>query len=180
MRDALEHVPFYREAYAAAGIPRDDLREPSTLALLPTISKADLQRRAPDLPHPGGPEADRVFVTTGGATGAPVGLWHDREREGWEEAFAWRHWPWHGVRFLDRAANCRGTRPSGGGTIGVEPRAGLVLFPDLARAVVIDGCSFSDGVAALAARRVARLVAGGACQLGPVVTRRAGRGRGLF
>ena len=47
LRHAYEHVPHYRNAFAAAGIHPDDLHDPFDLAKFPLTAKADLRANYP-------------------------------------------------------------------------------------------------------------------------------------
>lgn len=75
---AAAHVPFYRELFARQGIDPLDIRGPADLALLPTVSRADLldapERFRAESEH----GRDGVMLRSSGTTGQPLDLFHDR------------------------------------------------------------------------------------------------------
>ncbi|WP_243669056.1 AMP-binding protein [Methanoculleus chikugoensis] len=108
---AYENVPpYYRRVFQERGLVPEDIRTPDDLALLPILTREDLQANLPDLKarnYP--PESAFEYVTTGGSTGIPVGFYYEkgvsRARE-W--AFMKTQWDRVGYRFTDRCVVLRG------------------------------------------------------------------------
>src|SRR3954467_15274938 len=46
LRHAQDHVPLYRERFAAAGVSAEDIREPADLVRLPILARDDARERA--------------------------------------------------------------------------------------------------------------------------------------
>lgn len=127
VRLAAANVPFYRDRYREAGIDLQNLEHGDGFAALPPIDKADVRAAGESLRDPTVDDEQTLSLTTGGSTGEPLRLWQSRACDAWEEAFVWRHWRWFGLRYLDRAAICRGLRAPNGESIGVDATKGLVL-----------------------------------------------------
>ncbi|HZS40668.1 MAG TPA: hypothetical protein VFF06_27735 [Polyangia bacterium] len=112
VRHAFEHVPFYRERFARAGVSADDVRTVDDLRKLPMMTRADardtLEARASEVePKP------RIRKTTGGTTGQPLLFGYDADSEYWRQAIKLRGYGWAGYRLGDRTLHYWGapTRP---------------------------------------------------------------------
>lgn len=106
---ASENVPFYKESFARAGFDPKMLRSLEDMRLVPTLSKADLQDRLPDLIARNIPKSQRMYVTTGGSTGIPVGFYlQSGLSRGKELAFIEDQWARVGFRPGDHCAFIRG------------------------------------------------------------------------
>lgn len=127
LKRAIADVRYYRQQASSLGWPDECAGVEDLFCRWPLIDKAVVQTRAAEFLADDADRASMVHLTTGGTTGRPLSLWHAPGVEAWEQAFVWRHWRWHGIRFLDRAAICRGRRPASGRAIDIEARAGLVL-----------------------------------------------------
>jgi len=106
---AYENVPYYRRVFRERGLVPGDIQAPADLALLPFLTREDLQNNLPDLKAKNYPESAFEYVTTGGSTGIPVGFYYEkgvsRARE-W--AFMKTQWDRVGYRFTDRCVVLRG------------------------------------------------------------------------
>ena len=71
---AAEACPFYAERFAAAGFSPGKM-SPQDLTRCPLLEKKDLLDRLPDLVSRKIPAAQRLYITTGGSTGVPVGFY---------------------------------------------------------------------------------------------------------
>ncbi|MBN2492757.1 MAG: phenylacetate--CoA ligase family protein [Planctomycetes bacterium] len=100
---AARHVPYYREAFARAGVGPGDLGRPEDLARFPTLTRADLRRRRRDLVA-----TDRrrrmAALATGGSTGEPVTVLVDARRAAVNTAARIRAREWWGIRMGEREA----------------------------------------------------------------------------
>ena len=78
VRYAAEHVPFYRDHFAASGLDPAGFRSAEDLERLPLVDKETV-REAPERFRSLAPEAhDAVELETSGSTGVPVQIAHDR------------------------------------------------------------------------------------------------------
>jgi phenylacetate-CoA ligase len=106
---AYENVPYYRRVFEERHLVPGDIQTPADLALLPFLTREDLQNNLPDLKARNYPETAFEYVTTGGSTGIPVGFYYEkgvsRARE-W--AFMKTQWDRVGYRFTDRCVVLRG------------------------------------------------------------------------
>jgi phenylacetate-CoA ligase len=114
LRHAYEHVPYYRSVFDGLGAHPGDIRRLDDLRSLPTLGKAELQDRQEALLASNMRPRDRIYFTTGGSTGEPVGFFHDRDTSAKEWAFMTTQWERVGFRAGDRTAILRGTVVRGG------------------------------------------------------------------
>ncbi len=75
---AAKKCPFYHEHFAKAEFDPDKLNGPAEIRSAPTISKSDLQNHLNTLVNPSVSEANRLYLTTGGSTGVPVGFYLEK------------------------------------------------------------------------------------------------------
>ena len=75
---AAETCPFYRDRFAAAGFQPSRLRSLDDLAGCPPTTKRDLLEHLPDMVSARYPPSQRLYLTTGGSTGVPVGFYLER------------------------------------------------------------------------------------------------------
>lgn len=79
-RHAWEHVPLYREKFAAVGAEPGDLRTWEDFARLPRLTRDDLDQRAADLVADNVPPHRRGRHRTSGSTGRATSFWIDHDR----------------------------------------------------------------------------------------------------
>ncbi len=70
--------PFYQRRFREAGFRPAAITEVSGLAACPTLSKSDLLAHREEIVATGSRARDRLYVTTGGSTGVPVGFYLER------------------------------------------------------------------------------------------------------
>jgi phenylacetate-CoA ligase len=99
---AFEHTRFYREFYEAKGIALDDLKKPETFSQLPILTKKEIRSRFGDLIADTARPAHYYRATTGGSTGEPLTVLHDRRPP--LETAAWRMRRWWGIHPADDMA----------------------------------------------------------------------------
>src|SRR5436190_8766301 len=103
-----ENVPYYRSLFEGRGLKPKDFLSVADLGQLPLLSKETVRDNVERLVATNIPLRDREFCTTGGTTGAPLGLWIEKRAGSLRLAFDWRFYGWAGFRFHDRHAFLRG------------------------------------------------------------------------
>jgi phenylacetate-CoA ligase len=107
---AYRNIPFYRRRMEQIGITPLDIRTTADLALLPILTKRDIQDHGPEmLAENIGPDK-RTRNQTGGSTGSPLQFWVDNERFDSRRASTDRHNAWAGFRPGDWYAELWGNR----------------------------------------------------------------------
>lgn len=91
---AKQYSPFYAERFAKAGFRPERMTEPGDLAGCPYLTKEDLALYGRStLPTSSPPSSQRLYITTGGSTGAPVGFYiHKGVSRPKEQAFLEAQW----------------------------------------------------------------------------------------
>jgi phenylacetate-CoA ligase len=124
LRTVLQHAvnscPFYRMSFARAGFRPDSIRTPEDLRGCPLLSKQDLLRYLPEMVSTAFPSSSRLYLTTGGSTGVPVGFYlHKGASRPKEQAFLETMWRRAGYFDGARLAVIRGhvTSSRAGGPI---------------------------------------------------------------
>ncbi|PJJ72446.1 phenylacetate-CoA ligase [Diaminobutyricimonas aerilata] len=101
-RLAWDRTDFYRAHYAAAGIRRQDLDDPEAFESLPPVTKEHLREHRDGFLVSGTTARDTLPSSTGGSTGEPLTVLHDRESP--VAAMWWRIHRWWGVHPGDHLA----------------------------------------------------------------------------
>lgn len=78
VRCAWENSAFYRRKYRAAGLEDGVIRSRADFEQLPPLEKDDLRNYADEIVNNSIPAGCRRLSTTGGSTGIPVKVYHDR------------------------------------------------------------------------------------------------------
>jgi phenylacetate-CoA ligase len=103
---AFDHTVFYRRAFEATGISRDDLADPSTFERLPILLRSDIVDHFDDLIADTANPGCWSKATTGGSTGTPLTVLHDRrvpiETAWWRVARWWEADPSDDIAFIYR------------------------------------------------------------------------------
>lgn len=109
LHHAYENVPYYRRIFNERGLKPKDIQSFDDLRKLPYLTKDLIRENLPDLIAANYPKHKLEYVTTGGSTGIPMGLYWERDVTTPKEwAFVWRQWNWAGYRFRDKRATLRG------------------------------------------------------------------------
>jgi phenylacetate-CoA ligase len=69
------HSPFYRRRFAEAAFRPHQVRDFDDLARCPYVNKQDLTDELSSMATSLPPRSNRLYITTGGSTGAPVGFY---------------------------------------------------------------------------------------------------------
>lgn len=72
------YCPFYQQRFARAGFRPELVRDFDDLRDCPLLTKQDLQQHLPQLVSTARPASQRLYVTTGGSTGVPVGFYLEK------------------------------------------------------------------------------------------------------
>ena len=114
LRDAIAsayaHVPYYRDAMKSRGVEPRHVRSRADLSLLPLLERSTLRDAADALRSEVHGARTRLYVTTGGSTGEPVGF--DLEAgvcRSKEAAMLDHAWSIVGFKRSDRGAIVRGS-----------------------------------------------------------------------
>jgi phenylacetate-CoA ligase len=75
LRHASDHCPFYRKRFAESGFQAEAFRNFGDLERCPTLTKQDLLEHREEMVSDAFQPSDRLYITTGGSTGIPVGFY---------------------------------------------------------------------------------------------------------
>jgi phenylacetate-CoA ligase len=113
LRMVLHHAatwcPFYQRSFARAGFRPEEVGEIDKLAACPTLEKRDLLEHRDEIASTAVSQRDRLYMTTGGSSGVPVGFYlHKGVSRPKEQAFLERMWHRAGYERGMRVAVIRG------------------------------------------------------------------------
>lgn len=87
------HCPYYEKRFARAGFKAERLLATEDLEGCPMLTKQDLLEHLPDMVSTALPQKDRLYITTGGSTGVPVGFYlHKGVSRPKEQAYLEAQW----------------------------------------------------------------------------------------
>ena len=75
VQHAARHCPFYRERFGAVGFDAAKLSSFEDLQKVPLITKTDLLQHRDEMLSEAFDASQRLYITTGGSTGVPVGFY---------------------------------------------------------------------------------------------------------
>src|SRR3954468_23638856 len=101
-RHAFEQSPFYRDLYRDAGLSADDFRDEAVLDALPFAQKAAVRENFESIPTPEATPENSSLQATGGSTGHPTKVLHDKRAM--QHLLAYRLHRWWGVSPGDNRA----------------------------------------------------------------------------
>jgi phenylacetate-CoA ligase len=117
---AASKAPFYAERFAACGVDPTKFKALEQLADYPLLTKQELLLHREQMVNPEFPAKQRLYITTGGSSGVPVGFYlHKGVSRPKEQAYLEAQWSRRGYRVGDRVAVIRGgvTSSKAGGSI---------------------------------------------------------------
>ena len=114
---AYRNIPFYRRRMEQIGITPLDIRKTADLAMLPILTKKDIQDHGAEMLAENIPADKRSRNQTGGSTGSPLQFWVDKERFDSRRASTDRHNAWAGLYPGDWCAQLWGNRLDTGASI---------------------------------------------------------------
>lgn len=75
LHNANSYCPYYTRRFAEAEFRPEKLQSPDDLQRCPTLSKSDLIHHCDQMVATNIPKSERLYITTGGSTGVPVGFY---------------------------------------------------------------------------------------------------------
>ena len=102
LKFAYEEVPYYRAKFDSIGLVPQDIRTREQWEVVPTLKKCDLVKHFNDLLVKCANPRWLQRSSTGGSTGEPVVVYHDKRFA--MEALGWRMFSWWGVGPGENAA----------------------------------------------------------------------------
>jgi phenylacetate-CoA ligase len=109
LHHAADTCPFYQKQFVRARFRPEYVQSLNDLESCPFLTKSDLQQHLSELTSSSVPPSRRLYVTTGGSTGVPVGFHLERGvSRPKEQAFLEAMWHRAGYRPGDRLALIRG------------------------------------------------------------------------
>ena len=135
LRDSLmaaAKAPFYAKRFAECGVEPAKLEALEQLADYPLLTKHDLILHREEMVNPEIDASQRLYITTGGSSGVPVGFYlHKGVSRPKEQAYLEAQWLRRGYRVGDRVAVIRGgvtsSKASGGISYYDATRNWLIL-----------------------------------------------------
>jgi len=92
---AYEKTRFYRRRFEEIGFHPNDIRHPDDFSMVPVLKRKDLQNHFEDLVSVDARPKDLRLSTTGGSTGEPVKVYHQKKVV--RAAMGWRMLSWWGL-----------------------------------------------------------------------------------
>lgn len=109
LNHAYQFVPFYQQLFRNLSINPRDIKNIDIWHTLPLLAKSDIQLAGTKLLATNCPPNQRQYLTTGGSTGIPVGIYFDKlESDAMELAFILTLWARVGYHVNARSAILRG------------------------------------------------------------------------
>lgn len=108
LHHAYQNVPYYRTVFDERGFKPNHIQDFGDLRKLPYLTKDLVRENLHDLIARNIPREQMEYVTTGGSTGIPLGLYIEKKTNLIRMAFEWREWNWMGYGFGDRCVVLRG------------------------------------------------------------------------
>jgi phenylacetate-CoA ligase len=106
---AYDHVPYYQNRFSAIGLHPKDIKNPEDYIHVPVLTRLDLQENFKDLVSKEANISGLRLSTTGGSTGHPVKVYHQKNVV--RAAAGWRMLSWWGLPpGIDFASVYRDTR----------------------------------------------------------------------
>jgi len=116
LRDSLlaaAEAPFYKERFKAANVDPQRFESLEQLRHYPLLTKQEIIQHRDDLCNPRVPASGRLYITTGGSSGVPVGFYLEKGvSRPKEQAYLESQWSRRGYKAGDKVAVIRGTSTS--------------------------------------------------------------------
>ncbi len=129
---AANYCPYYQQRFAEEGFQPELMRSLDDLGRCPFLEKADLQQHLESLASTAVRPRERLYMTTGGSTGVPVGFYLQRGvSRPKEQAFLEAQWGRAGYHPGMRVAVVRGhvtSRRAAGRIASLDPTRGWLML----------------------------------------------------
>lgn len=96
VRHAYETVPYYQKRFNDIGLKPENIKKPEDWYNVPILTRQDLTSNFHDLISKQTKQKDLLTSTTGGSSGKPVKVYHDRRYP--QEVLGWRMLSWWGLQ----------------------------------------------------------------------------------
>ncbi len=100
--NAASYSPFYQRSFAKAGFDPSLLSSSDELINCPMLTKEDIQKNLNDLTSKNVPDSQKLYITTGGSTGLPVGF-HLQKGISRPKEQAFMEANWRRIGYFDKA-----------------------------------------------------------------------------
>ena len=108
LRHCAAQVPYYRRLFRTVGFDPEKFRSLADLAALPLLDRDVIQSNLNDFLAENIKASGRLYFTTGGTMGKPLGLYNVRNSGGRERAFIYAQWARVGFAHTHPRAMLRG------------------------------------------------------------------------
>jgi phenylacetate-CoA ligase len=115
LSQAAMETSYWQDVFAAHGLP-SGISRAGDLTKLPLLGKDDIRDHIEDMVPPSVPQPTRKWVTTGGTTGVPLGMWLEKDASVADWAFVVDAWSRVGFRLDEKRVVLRGRRLGRGAT----------------------------------------------------------------
>lgn len=105
---AYEHTKYYHNLLDVHGIKPSDINSLDDIKKIPVLTKDIVRDNLQDMVSDIVPENKRIYVTTGGSTGKPLGFYIAKDIDTKRLAFEWLHWHHMGYKMGDPCVVLRG------------------------------------------------------------------------
>ena len=106
---AANEAPYYRETFARTGVDPEKFESLEHLQQYPLLPKQNLLMHREAMVNPKIPASQRLYITTGGSSGVPVGFYlHKGVSRPKEQAYLEAQWSRRGWKVGERTAVIRG------------------------------------------------------------------------
>lgn len=120
---AAAKAPFYAERFATCGVEPVKFESLEQLSAYPLLTKQDLISHREQMVNPESSANQRLYITTGGSSGVPVGFYlHKGVSRPKEQAYLEAQWSRRGYKVGDRVAVIRG------GVTSSKARGGISYY----------------------------------------------------
>ncbi len=100
--NAASYCPYYQRTFAKAGFDPSLLSSPDELVNCPFLNKEDIQKNLNGITSANIPESQKLYITTGGSTGVPVGF-HLQKGISRPKEQAFMEANWRRIGYFDKA-----------------------------------------------------------------------------
>lgn len=125
---AYEHTRYYHRIFDEHGIKPADIQSLADMKRIPILRKSDVRENLQDMVSDIVPKNERIYVTTGGSTGKPLGFYISRQVDTRRLAFEWLHWNHMGYKMGEACVFLRGRVLPQGKWFSYEPNNNFLVL----------------------------------------------------